>query len=434
MTQLLRTSGQHHHDWSADYRLYQSHLDPVSLFKPIFQDVVTHLLPQKPLILAVDDSNFGKRGKDIPKSGWIRDPLGPPFQTNLKWAQRFVQISAAVSPEGDPDQVRMIPVQIRIMDKVPKLKKDACEQDQRADQQRRGENSTSAHTLIMLHWIQQHMPLLPSGVSRPIILLGDGGYTTARLLQNLPKGVVYIGRARWDMHLHEMPPVRSIKGPGRPQTYGPKLPTPEEIRKDKSIPWSSCEVKKWGKSMEIHYKVLPKVKWIKSGETLVSQVLVIKSFRFKKRKNGPWCYKQPTCIICTDPALSISQIIQYYFLRWDIEVNFKEQKHLMGAGHAQVRHLQSIHSAPALAIAAYSLLHLAGLKAYGTAKLPPAVKPAKWQKNRPLRRMSTHDLLDQLQFEANMKLFNFSDFVHNLNSKRNPGNNVPMPNQRSNPL
>lgn len=37
--------------------------------------------------------NSKKTGKCIPNAGWHRDPMSPPFHTNLIWGLRFLQFS-----------------------------------------------------------------------------------------------------------------------------------------------------------------------------------------------------------------------------------------------------------------------------------------------------------------------------------------------------
>src|SRR6516162_5625001 len=58
-------------------------------------------------------------------------------------------------------------------------------------------------------------------------------------------------------------------------------------------------------------------------------------------------------------GLSIHSLLQSYLWRWDIEINFRDQKSLLGVGEAQVRHPRSVQNQPAMAVAAYGLLLLA---------------------------------------------------------------------------
>jgi hypothetical protein len=96
MTNLICTSGGQLHDWSADYRLYsEGRADLSALFAPVLHEVLHALPPEAPLVVALDDTLLRKTGTYVDGVAWRRDPLGPPFQTNLVRAQRFLQMSAA---------------------------------------------------------------------------------------------------------------------------------------------------------------------------------------------------------------------------------------------------------------------------------------------------------------------------------------------------
>jgi hypothetical protein len=79
-------------------------------------------------------------------------------------------------------------------------------------------------------------------------------------------------------------------------------------------------------------------------------------------------YRKPSFLICTDPDASIREILHAYLWRWDIEVNFRDEKTLLGVGQAQVRDERSVEYVPALAVAAYAMLLTSATQAYG----PPA--------------------------------------------------------------
>jgi hypothetical protein len=138
--------------------------------------------------------------------------------------------------------------------------------------------------------------------------------------------------------------------------------------------------------------------------------------RFKKKKNGPWRYTEPAYLICTDAAWSPQELIQTYLWRWDIEVNFKEQKQLLGIAQAQVRRKASVRSAPAVGVAAYAGLHLAYARLSQSHSSPLAYKPPKWYHRKPKARPSTAILLMEIQRQASARIFtdtHFSDFSSN---------------------
>ena len=69
--------------------------------------------------------------------------------------------------------------------------------------------------------------------------------------------------------------------------------------------------------------------------------------------------REPACLICTDPEIPLQELLQVYRWRWDIEVNFRDEKTILGVGQARVRSEASNQNAPALAVAAYAMPLLA---------------------------------------------------------------------------
>jgi hypothetical protein len=86
--------------------------------------------------------------------------------------------------------------------------------------------------------------------------------------------------------------------------------------------------------------------WRTAGQDLRLRIVVIAPLAYCRRPTpgrpqGKILYRQPAFLLCTNPALPVQQIVQQYFWRWNIEVNFREEKPLLDAGQAQVRHRHS---------------------------------------------------------------------------------------------
>ena len=232
-----------------------------------------------------------------------------------------------------------------------------------------------------------------------IWVCGDGDYSNSTLLPHLPPKTLYIGRTRTDINLRSVPKQPQRRSSGRPRSYGKQLPTPEALRKDKSVDWEHLTICNGPKDTKVRYKRIPQAKWHIAGEKAVVQVVVIAPLRYRKRKNGPWLYTKPAYLVCTDPNMPVEQLIQAYFWRWGIEVNFKEEKQLFGAGQAQVRSTSSVSTAPAVCIATYAALLLAGIQAYGFHSKPPSISPPKWYRRKNNLRVTSSDLIKQLHQE-----------------------------------
>lgn len=396
ITGLLETLGREAVDWSRAYRLYRDHLEQADLFAPILEGVLSLLPTDQPLVVAVDDTYFSKTGKKMAATGWYKDPLGPPFHTNLIRAQRFLLLSAAIPNPHEPKRAWMIPIAVCLIPKLPKPGSDAQPEEIQQYEQLKNLNRPGAHAARILHALRKQVD--ENGQPhRTLVACGDGDYTNASLLGHLPERTLYIGRSRGDLSLWTpAAPVTTGTKAGRPASYGDALPKPDELRRDRSKPWEAVRI---GETTA-HYKRMTPVKWAKAGEKAVLQLIVVKPMRYQSRKAGPWKYTKPAYLLCTDPDLPIELLLAYYFWRWGIEVNHKEIKQLLGAGQAQVRILPSVESAPALCIASYSALMLAGLQFYGTERKPRGWLAPKWYPSKETRRMTFSDLLHQFHLET----------------------------------
>ncbi len=399
VTGLLNTLGRQQQDWSKAYRLYRDHVDSVAVFSPIL-DGVLGLIPEcSALVVAVDDSHLRKTGKKVAAAGWYRDPLGPPFHTNLMFAQRFIQLSAAVPDPANPKRSRMIPIAVGLIPKLPKPAKNAPQQDLDQYEKIKALNSPGAHAIRLLQRVRKHLDASDTHAERIIWACGDGDYSNSTLLPHLPPRTVYIGRTRTDINLRSVPKPTKRRSVGRPRSYGKRLPTPDELRKDKMIPWEDLTICNGPKTTTVRYKRISQAKWHIAGEKAVVQVVVVAPLRYKKRKDGPWLRTKPAYLVCTDANMPVDELIQAYFWRWGIEVNFKDEKQLFGAGQAQVRSVPSVSSAPSVCIATYAALLLAGLRTYGFHSRPPSVRPPKWYARKNNSRVTSSDLIKQLHHE-----------------------------------
>ena len=150
------------------------------------------------------------------------------------------------------------------------------------------------------------------------------------------------------------------------------------------------------------------------------RLVVVKPVRYHLTKTKT-DRREPAFLICTDPDLSLEKLLQYYLWRWDIEVNFRDEKTILGVGQAQVRTEASNQNAPALAVAAYAVLLLAALQTYGSDGKPESFKSPRWDKGKPTKRASTNDLRNQIRFElwGSALRTNFRPLCSKLGSNQN---------------
>ena len=148
--------------------------------------------------------------------------------------------------------------------------------------------------------------------------------------------------------------------------------------------------------------------WRTAGLNLTLQLMVVAPLGYRLRKGSKVLYRQPAFLICTDSQMDPQTLLQGYVHRSDIEVNFREEKTLLGVGQAQVRHPESVESLPALQVASYAML-LLSMSATDSEPLPPP----KWL-NYPQHRPTTQRAINQLRGQTwarALGLPSFSDFV-----------------------
>jgi hypothetical protein len=418
VTNLICTGGGQQQDWSAHYRLYsQDRVQESVLFDEV-RTALLHALPaQQPLVVAIDDTLVRKRGAHIEGVGWRRDPLGPPFQTNLVRAQRYLQFSAAWPlAEG---AARMVPIGFFHAPSAAKLAKEAQAdaQEQKLHRERQKQMSLNSHALAQMRQLRACCE-----ASRSIIFCGDGSYTNAAVLRSLPEGCTYLGRMRKDALLHELPTLKRPEANGRPLSYGPKTMTPEELRTDEATPWSRVEAFAAGKRHSFRIKTLGPVLWRKADAALPVRIVVIAPLGYRLRKGCALLYRQSAYLLCSDADLPLEQLLQYYLWRWGIEVNFREQKSLIGTGQAQVRGAASNQHLPAVTVAAYAMLWTAALRLHQGAETLHLLQPPRWrakpdERQQPLP--TTGDLLRLLRYQTWAGALRPSSLCHFTTTKLN---------------
>lgn len=242
---------------------------------------------------------------------------------------------------------------------------------------------------------------------KELVVSVDGSYTNEAVLKKLPRNTLLIGRIRKDCSLY-LPPEPPTSGKGRKKVYGEALPTPEQIRQSDDYSWVKVQAWAAGKVHDFQLKVIPKVRWRKAGNKDL-KLIIIRPVSYRKTPKSRLLYRDPAYLICTEPELDLATLLQAYLWRWEIEVNFKDQKTILGCGQAQVRTRQACEKVPAFLTAVYSMLLLAA----ATAKNQILPRP-KWYKPEKSVRTTTGDILNQFRAInwAHTSKINFSDFVN----------------------
>ncbi|HSW09461.1 MAG TPA: transposase [Bacillota bacterium] len=408
---MLSASGQQFADWSAAYRVFaHERFDTGALLAPARRAVLGRLGDGQPLVAMLDDTLLRKRGRKIAGAGWRRDPLGPPFCNNFIWAQRFVQVAAAL-PEGPgPSRARAIPIDMLHCPSPRKPCRNAPEaqwEQYRRDAQASRISLRGAERVAAL---RSAMDADGHG-DRDLVVSADGSFTNAAMMRTLPERTAFIGRIRKDAKLFALP--EQSTGRGRRRLYGHVLPTPEQLRQDGSIPWRQVKAFLAGQCIDIECKDVGPLRWRAArGRNL--RLVIVRPLAYRPAIGRHLLYRDPVYLVCTDPQFALDRLIQAYLWRWEIEVGFRDQKTLLGSGQAQVRTSAGVERVPALIAAAYSFMHLALTKSSsdgnGIAHLP---RP-RWHRPRPDQRCTTQQAINTLRAQLwgrALGVRNYGDFI-----------------------
>lgn len=407
---LLRAQNRHQQDWSADYRFYsRDRFDEGAVFGQVRAAVEQSLARRQPLVVSMDDSLMRKTGRTIHGVRYQRDPMSPPFHVNLVRGLRVLQISAAL-PQGG-GMARMVPIDFQHAVLPPKPPKKASVQEWEDYKKIKAEKNINRAGFQRLEALRQSLDQEGS-MERGLVASVDGRFTNKTFLTHVPPRTVIIGRLRQDAVVHALPENQPALG--RKRKYGPLLSTPHQLLQNQQVPFQKVRAFASGQVHEFELKRLGPVVLRLDRAARPVQIIVIKALGYRLKKGGKLLYRQPAFLVCTDPRMTLAEALQDFLWRWDIEVNFRDEKTILGVGQAQVRTEASNQNAPALAVAAYAMLLMASVKAYGKKGAPDRLLEAKWYRRKKKERATTSELINQLRRELWSEALDskhFSDFM-----------------------
>ena len=385
--------GRAYQDWSADYKIFsRSRWSAEQLFDPVF-DEHRRRYPQGPIAVAFDDTQLAKSGKHIPTATWHRDPMSPPFRLNLIFGLRFVQASLLFPHYREGDfAARAYPVGFQEAPSVRKPGRRAPPEALQEYRLVRKLKNLSTQTLEMLRALRERLDAKGAG---PRLLLAalDGSFCNRTFFRPSLERIALVARCRKDARLCFPAPA------GSRRRYGLETFTPQQVRQDAARPWQRARVHFAGTWRRIRYKQVRGVLWKRGAGRRPLRLIVLAPQPYKASPQSRTGYRQPAYLLSTDTTSSLLLLIQTYCDRWQIELNHRDEKSLLGVGQAQVRASLSVPRHPAFAVACYSALLLAGLRAFGPGRPACCLPLPQWRSES--KRASLLDLLSLLRSEMN---------------------------------
>jgi len=395
ITAAITALGEENEDWSGRYRHFSrspwSHED---IFKVAFEEAVSRIPQHWPFIpVALDDTSLPRISSLGGLAGYGRDPLSPPFHVNLRRGLRFIHAAVVVPHYEDGMRPLAVSSDFTLCPPVKKPGKKATDDEREAWKQEKKKRNLSTEACAIMK--RKRKILDEAGYNdRTLLWVVDGSYTNKTTFLNKPERTHILGRTRKDIVLFK---------PGKSQhRYGERTLTPEQLRQEINISWTSTRCHYAGQMRAIDYKVSEQLRWRSSGTKLAVRVIVIRPIPYTG-PGGHRYYRQPAYLLTTDLTTSVEILIQAYLDRWQIEVLHRDLKHELHLGDAQVRNKNSVIKLHASIVAMNALIQLAAQDYCGRLRpneLPPL--PA-WRRISSRRNASQQEIIAVLRNEINQR-------------------------------
>jgi hypothetical protein len=188
---------------------------------------------------------------------------------------------------------------------------------------------------------------------RVLIIVADSSYAAIELLSacaSLPQPVTIVTRLRLDAALYEPAPPRERGKKGAPRKKGERQPTLAQRLHEPATVWERVTVRWYGGTTRQIDLASGTAVWYHTGMPVVPLRWVL--------IRDPLGKFEPQALLSTDQSNTAAQIVEWFVLRWQLEVTFEEARaHLGVETQRQWSDLAIVRTTPAL-LALFSLVTL----------------------------------------------------------------------------
>ncbi len=304
--------------------------DPGDLGLAVARLVVSLLVPAgQPVLVAIDDTLFRRRGKKVWAASWFHDG-SVPGRHKTGYGNNWVVLAMVIVRLPFCSRPVALPVLAKLVVK----------------------GTSSASRL----WLARRMTAMLAGAmpGRDIHVVADSAYAGEEL-KKLGKGITWTTRLRKDAALYQLPPEHTGRR-GRPRVRGARLPSLAGLAG--TADFTPVTVTRYGKTATVHAATITCL-WYSVFGTRHARVVLI-------RDTSATGYD--LALVTTDLTAGTAAIIERYASRWSIEVAIEDAKQLFGAGQARNRAARAVRRTVPFQLACQSL----AMTWYATAGHDPA--------------------------------------------------------------
>jgi hypothetical protein len=271
--------------------------------------LVHTLAPTGPLVMGLDDTIERRRGAKIQAKGIYRDPVRSSHShvvkaSGLRWLSLMLLV-----PLPWAKRVWALPF-------LTVLAPSERYHQERGQRHKKLTDWARQMLLMVRRWVPE----------RSLVLVTDSSFAVLTLLwrlSRLAQPICSITRLRWDAALYEPAPLRKPRQNGRPRVKGQRLPTLAQVLASPATPWATATVRGWyGARERVVQLVSATAVWYHSGMPAlpIRWVLV----------RDPQEEFEPQALLCTDLTVDPIQILEWFVLRWCLEVTWQEARAHLG--------------------------------------------------------------------------------------------------------
>jgi hypothetical protein len=308
-----------------------------------------------PLVMGLDDTIERRRGAKIKARGIYRDPVRSSHShfvkvSGLRWLSVML-----LAPIPWAKRVWALPF-LTVL----------------APSERYYVSRPRAHKTL-IDWARQALLQVRRWLpTRKLVVVADNSFAVLDLLagmQRLQNPITIVTRFRLDAGLYAPAPEHTPGQIGRPRRKGARLPTLARVLQDSSTIWQPVTLEDWyGEGQRTVEIVSGTAVWYHCGKPpLPIRWVLIRDpkGRFKTQ-----------ALLCTEPDVEQIQILQWFVMRWQLEVTFHEVRtHLGVETQRQWSDLAIARTTPAL-LGLFSLVALLADRSTVGATLP--IRQAAW--------------------------------------------------------
>lgn len=287
-----------------------------------------------PIVVGIDETIERRRGAKIAAKGIYRDPVRSSKEffvktSGLRWISMML-----LTPVPWAQRVWALPFFTVL-----------APSERYSQQHRRRHKKITDWGRQMIRQLRQWLP------ERKLVVVADSSYSVLELLAcsaRMIEPVAIVTRLRLDAALYDPAPVRKPGTNGRPRLKGARRPTLAKLLTDPATVWQSITVAWYGGTTRTVEVASETAVWYHNGLPPVSIRWVL--------IRDPQGLFDPQALLCTDQQASAQAILEWFILRWQMEVTFHEVRaHLGVETQRQWSDLAILRTTPAL-LALFSLV------------------------------------------------------------------------------